>query len=69
VSGAALPASMISMQAVYDIGRARNAKYFIVITASSDENGTQIARVGFTSDKNINPQKYWRFFNSAAQNA
>ena len=59
VSGAALPASMISMQAVYDIGRARNARYFIILRAWTNASGDAMSLVGFTRDKNINPQKYF----------
>ena len=59
-SGASVPSIMFIAKGCYEIAKLRGEKYFINLKEWSDEQGNWIYKIGYTSDKNNDPYKYFR---------
>lgn len=58
-SGASVPSIMFVVRGFYDIAKARDAGYFIKLKEWKDADGGWMYLVGFSSDRNIDPQRYF----------
>jgi hypothetical protein len=56
----ALREAMFAISGVCDIARARGTRYFILLSESDlKKDGSTISVVGFSNNKNVDPQKYF----------
>ncbi len=59
LSGGSVGSSMFVIRGFFDIARARGAAYFIQLKSWEDEDGRLIFLVGFSDNKDIDPQEYF----------
>lgn len=58
-SGASVASVMFIVQGFYDIARSRGATHFIKLKEWKDADGKWMYLIGFTRDKNVNPEQYF----------
>ncbi len=59
-SGASVPSTMFIMRGFYDLAQKRKMRYFIKLSEKQEQDGSYTTVMGFTNDKNINVQKYFK---------
>lgn len=58
-SGASVPSIMFMVKGCYKIAKLRNEQFFINLKEWTDSQGNWLYKIGYTSDKNNDPRKYF----------
>jgi hypothetical protein len=58
-SGASVPSIMFIVKGCYEIAKIRKAQYFINLKEWEDTNENWVYKIGFSSDKTVDPKVYF----------
>jgi hypothetical protein len=58
-SGASVPSIMFVVKGCYQIAKSRKLPYFINLKEWTDTQGNWVYKIGFSSDKTVNPKTYF----------
>lgn len=58
-AGASVPSILFLANGLCEIGKKRGSKYLVLLKEWTDDNNDRIYKVGYTSDKDVNPYEYF----------
>lgn len=58
-SGASVPSIMFVVKGTYEMAKLRGSDYFINLKEWTDQDGHWLYKIGFSSDRSVNPESYF----------